>query len=81
MDLLEQLEAKVDELLARQEALSLSNGRLLAEIDALNREKTDLADKNNNLHALLEQERNLRAEALRRVENLLLKIQEHDSVG
>lgn len=81
MEALDQLETRVNELLARLDMLRMDNARLQTELAEISREKQNLADENHNLHASLAHAEGLRAEALRRVESLLLKIQEHESVG
>ena len=77
MELLEQLEAQVAELLAR---LRAENTRLHAEASAIVAEKAVLEEENRKLHDSLAQEENLRVEALKRIDALLHRIQEHDSV-
>lgn len=81
MEALEQLEACVDDMLARQDKLKRENLRLQTEISSLAQEKAVLEEKNHSLHAMLAQQDKLRAEALQRIESLLRKIQDHDSVG
>ena len=72
MELLEQLEAQIAEL--------LENTRLHAEASAIVAEKAVLEEENRKLHDSLAQEENLRVEALKRIDALLHRIQEHDSV-
>lgn len=81
MDALDQLEACVNELLARLDLIKTENTRLQAEIAQLAREKQDLAAENTRIHDSLAQSENSRLEALRRVDLLLQKIREHESVG
>ncbi len=81
MEMLGQLEDRIDALLARFEAARGENARLEAEIASLRAGMAALAEENHNLHARLEQGENLRAEALRRIDGLLLRLREHDSVG
>lgn len=80
MELLEQLEAQVAELLARLDRLRAENTRLHAEASAIVAEKAVLEEENRKLHDSLAQEENLRVEALKRIDTLLHRIQEHDSV-
>ena len=77
MELLEQLEAQIAELLDR---LRAENTRLHAEASAIVAEKAVLEEENRKLHDSLAQEENLRVEALKRIDALLHRIQEHDSV-
>lgn len=80
MEVLEQLETCVDGLLERLDFLKRENTRLQNGLDELVREKAELEEKNHSLHAMLAQEESARAEALGRIDALLRKIQEHDSV-
>lgn len=80
MELLEQLEIRVAELLATLDRLRAENSRAQSAISALDMEKTALEEENRRLHAALERGEELRREALRRIDGLLRKIQEHDSV-
>lgn len=81
MEALELLNTRVDELLARMNLLLMENARLQTELSDAMREKTVLAEENHNLHVSLENLDGLRAEALRRIESLLIKIRDHESVG
>lgn len=80
MELLEQLEARVAELLARLDRLRAENAHLRAELSAQGVESSGLEEENQRLHDSLAREEGRRAEALQRIDALLRKIQEHDSV-
>lgn len=80
MELLEQLEARVTELLARLDRLKAENAHLRAELSALGMEKSGLEEENQRLHDALAREEGHRAEALQRIDALLRRVQEHDSV-
>ncbi|WP_022655213.1 cell division protein ZapB [uncultured Desulfovibrio sp.] len=80
MELLEQLESRVTELLDRLDRLAAENVRLRAESSAIVAEKAVLEEENRKLHDALTQEEHLRVEALKRIDALLRRIQEHDSV-
>lgn len=81
MEMLERLETCVDDLLTRQEILKRENSRLQSELSSLTQENAALEEKNHSLHEMLAQHEKLRAEARERIESLLRKIQDHDSVG
>lgn len=80
METLEQLEISVDKLLARYKALQAENADLRSELGGLVEEKNALADENHKLKAAAAIQEATRAEALRRIEGLLQKIQDFDSV-
>lgn len=80
MEMLEQLETCVNGLLARLTELGGENARLQAEISSLTQTRSVLAAENQTLHAQLIKEERLRSEVLQRIDDLLRKIQEHDSV-
>ena len=80
MELLEQLEARVAELLARLDRLRAENAHLRAELSALGVESSGLEEENRRLHDSLAREEGLRVVAPQRIDALLRKIQEHDSV-
>ena len=80
MELLEQLEARVVELLARLDRQRAENAHLRAELSARGVESSGLEEENRRLHDSLAREEGRRAEALQRIDALLRKIQEHDSV-
>lgn len=80
MELLEQLESHVTALLAKIDRLKAENMRIRAESAAMGTEKTALEEENRRLHEALGKEENLRGEALKRIDALLRRIQEHDSI-
>lgn len=80
MELLEKLETQVAALLARLDRLRAENERVSAESAALGEEKAALEDENHRLREALENEEQLRAQALKRIDAVLRNIQEHDSV-
>ena len=80
MELLEQLESQVEALLARLDRLKAENAKINAEYAALAAENEALDMDNQKLREALENEEKLRTEALNRIDALLRRIQEHDSV-
>ena len=80
MELLEKLETQVAALLARLDRLRAENERISAESAVLGEEKAALEDENHRLREALENEEQLRAHALKRIDAVLRNIQEHDSV-
>ncbi|MBE6441424.1 MAG: cell division protein ZapB [Desulfovibrio sp.] len=80
MELLEQLESRVESLLTGLGRLRAENARISAEAAAVAAEKASLEEENRRLRETLENEETLRAEARKRIDALLRKIQEHDSV-
>ena len=80
MELLEQLESRVTELLDKLDRLGAENVPLRAEYPAVVAEKAVLEEENRKLRDALTQEEHLRVEALKRIDALLRRIQEHDSV-
>ena len=80
MELLEQLESQVEALLARLDRLKAENAKINAEYAALAAENEALDMDNQKLREALENEETLRTEALNRIDALLRRIQEHDSV-
>lgn len=81
MDALDELEKRADDLIERFKALNEVNGRMKTALLAFAREKALLTEENARLRDELARERALREEVLRRVESLLRKVREHDSVG
>lgn len=81
MELLEQLEARIGDILASQDRLKNENTRLREEIEAAVAAKTSLEGENRKLRDALAQEEAMRNEAMKRIDALLRKIQEHDSVA
>ena len=80
MELLEQLESQVEALLARLDRLKAENAKISAEYAALAAENEALDMNNQKLREALENEEKLRTEALNRIDALLRRIQEHNSV-
>lgn len=80
MELLEQLESHIMALLARLDRLQAENTRIRAESSAIVAEKAVLEEENHKLHESFAKEEALRTEALKRIDALLRRIQEHDSI-
>ena len=80
MEAFTKLETQITELLTRLDTLKAENTRLRAEADNVTAGRAALEEENRRLTAALAQEESLRNEVLQRVDNLLRKIQEHDSV-
>ena len=80
MEAFTKLESQITELLTRLDTLKAENVRLRAEAEKSVMGRTALEEENRRLTAALAQEESLRNEVLQRVDNLLQKIQEHDSV-
>ncbi|MDR3362982.1 MAG: cell division protein ZapB [Desulfovibrio sp.] len=77
---LEQLELHISAFLEKFDRIKAESERIRAESSAANAEKSELVEENRKLRASLTQEENLRNEALKRIDALLRKVQEHDSV-
>lgn len=80
MELLERLETQVDGLLQQMVRLRAENSQVRAKLAALEAEKASLEAAGQKLQDLLAQEESRRVEALKRIDALLRRIQEHDSV-
>lgn len=81
MDVFGQLESRVEQLLERLDALNKENASLRAAL-ACERDKNDnLARDNNSLRESLRKAEAKRVQALGRMEALLRKIQDYNSVG
>ena len=80
MEAFAKLESHITELLTRLDTLKAENARLRAEAENVATGRTALEEENRRLTAALAQEESLRNEVLQRVDSLLQKIQEHDSV-
>ncbi|MDO5483939.1 MAG: cell division protein ZapB [Desulfovibrionaceae bacterium] len=80
MELLERLEAQVDRLLQQMDSLRAENARICEELAALKAEKAELEAARQKLQDLLTREETRRVEALKRLDALLRRIQEYDSV-
>lgn len=80
MELLEQLESQVEALLAQLGRLKAENARIRAESADAAAQNDALDEENQKLREALENEEKLRTEALNRIDALLRRIQEHNSV-
>ncbi len=80
MDVLAQVEMRVEQLLARLATLQAENASLVTEISDLKRNNGELAAANRELKNIHLRDEALRMEALRRVEALVRRIQEYGSV-
>ena len=80
MEVLEQLEKQVAHLLDDYKRLKGECVRLCKQLSDIEVEKAVLASENHTLKIALEQEGQLRAEARSRIDALLRKIEEHDSI-
>lgn len=81
MEELEQLEISINALLERLEGLEEENRNLLRQFEALNGQISVLAGEKQALLAAARDAEHLRSEVLRKIDDLLLRIVEHDSVG
>ena len=80
MDVLAQLELRVEQLLARLEMQKAEISRLAAEVDALRQENAELTSANHMLGESLARNKAARQEALKRVDALLARIRDIRSV-
>ena len=80
MELLEQLEARVEALLAELDRLREENNRLRGELEGVTGHRNSLEEENRGLREALEQGESLRNEALRRIDALLHRIEEHGGI-
>ncbi|MDR0816244.1 MAG: cell division protein ZapB [Desulfovibrio sp.] len=80
MEIFEQLEKRITGLLTRFDNLKAENARFRAEVAEAAAKKTELEEENRTLRASLAQAGNTRAEALKRLDDLLRKIDEHESI-
>lgn len=81
MEELEQLELSIDALLTRLRYLEEDNQKLRDQFQSLNGQLAVLAGEKQALLAAARQGEQLRSEVLSRIDVLLQKIVEHDSVG
>lgn len=81
MEELERLESCVDNLLNRLDSLKEENALLRKQVEELSSEKLDLAEKNQSLQVAMRNAEQRKSEILRRIDGLLQKIFEHDSIG
>ncbi|MDR1659148.1 MAG: cell division protein ZapB [Desulfovibrio sp.] len=80
MEVLEKLEQRIPELLAEVDRLKAENARTRSEAEATAARITELKEENRRLRASLAQEESTRAEALKRLDVLLRKIEEHENI-
>jgi cell division protein ZapB len=80
MEVLEKLEQRIPGLLAGLDRLKAENVRIRSESGATAARITELAEENRQLRASLAQEESTRAEALKRLDVLLRKIEEHENI-
>ena len=80
MEVLEKLEQRIPELLAGVDRLKAEIARIRSETGATAARITELAEENRRLRASLAQEESTRAEALKRLDVLLRKIEEHENI-
>lgn len=80
MELLEQLESRIDGLLNTMARLREENARFKAEAVKMAESRNFLEEENRRLRESLENDEALRNEARKRIDALLCRIQEHDSV-
>lgn len=66
--------------MARLDRLKAENAKISAESAAVAAQHVALDEENQKLREALENEETLRTEALNRIDALLRRIQEHDSV-
>lgn len=81
MEELEQLEISINALLARVRNLEEDNQKLRDQFQSLNGQVAVLAGEKQALLAATRQGEQLRSDVLHRIDGLLQKIVEHDSVG
>lgn len=80
MEVLEQLEIRVADLLARLDALRAECAQATSSLAAAVQQRQALEQENSRLTQAVARSEERRKEALRRLDALLRKIQEHDSV-
>ncbi|MBQ9452862.1 MAG: cell division protein ZapB [Desulfovibrio sp.] len=80
MELLEQLESRIDGLLEGLRLLRVENASIKAESAAIAAERASLEEENRKLREALENGEALRIEARKRIDALLRRIEEHDNV-
>lgn len=80
MELLDRLEQRINDLLAKLNDFKSENTRLRDTLSNMALEKSALEEENRKLHESLAQRDALREEAVRRIDALLCRIEEHDSV-
>ncbi|MDR2054422.1 MAG: cell division protein ZapB [Desulfovibrio sp.] len=80
MEALEKLEQRIPELLAGIDRLKAENVRIRSEAAAAAAKTTELEEENRRLRTSLGQEESTRAEALKRLDALLRKIEEHENI-
>lgn len=81
MEELDQLEKSIDALFGRLQNLEDENRALREQFEALQGQNVVLAGEKQALLASARGAERLRAEVLRKIDDLLQKIVEHDSIG
>ena len=80
MEILDKLEQRITELLAAFARLKAENARIRAEATTAGAGMRELEEENRRLRASLAQEEGRRSEAVKRLDALLRKIEEHESI-
>ncbi|MDR3320772.1 MAG: cell division protein ZapB [Desulfovibrio sp.] len=80
MEALEKLEQRIAEFLAKFDGQKAENVRIRAEAAVVAVRMAELEEENRRLRASLVQEEGTRVDALKRIDALLLKIEEHESI-
>ncbi|MDR2573418.1 MAG: cell division protein ZapB [Desulfovibrio sp.] len=80
MEILDKLEQRITELLAAFDGLKAENARIRAEATTTGAGMRELEEENRRLRASLAQEEGRRSEAVKRLDALLRKIEEHESI-
>ncbi|GFH62324.1 MAG: conserved hypothetical protein [Candidatus Desulfovibrio kirbyi] len=80
MENLEQLESHITAFLEKFDRIKAENVRFRVDISVATAEKSKLEEENRKLRDSLAGEESKRNEAVKRIDALLRKVQEHDSV-
>ncbi|MDR3358832.1 MAG: cell division protein ZapB [Desulfovibrio sp.] len=80
MEVLEKLEQRISELLAGIDRLKAENARIRSESETNSAKIAELSEENRKMCASLAQEENTRGEAMKRLDALLRKIEEHENI-
>lgn len=80
MELLERLEQRISDILAKLNDFKSENTHLRDTLSNMALEKSALEEENHKLHESLAQRDALREEAVKRIDTLLCRIEEHDSI-
>lgn len=81
MDVLARLETRIDTLLARLALLEEENRRLVSDASAFARDVENLTKEKLALLRALQNEKNLRENALARIDSLIDRVRAHGSTG